>query len=54
MVFDKIKGLFSSAPEEAEYVEIDLGQEDKKAKVVVKPFVLKQFDDINSILSSLR
>lgn len=58
MVFNKIKEgvskIFGSSPEEAEYVEIDLGAEDKKSKVVVKPFVLRQFDDINNILNSLR
>jgi len=38
-----------------EYVEIDLNSvEAKDAKVIVKPFVLRQFDDINDILNSLR
>ncbi len=38
-----------------EYVEIDLASaEPKDHKVVVKPFVLRQFDDINEILNSLR
>ena len=46
--------IFGSSPQEAEYVEIDLGQEDKKSKVIVKPFVLRQFDDTNAILTALR
>jgi len=41
--------------ESEEYVEIDLNSvEAKDAKVIVKPFVLRQFDDINEILNSLR
>lgn len=54
MVFKKIKEMFSSSPQDAEYVEIDLGAEDKKSKVMVRPFVLKQFDDINPVLNALR
>ncbi len=52
MVFEKIKRAFSS--EEPEYIEIDLGKETKKAKVIVRPFVLKSFEDVNPILNSLR
>lgn len=38
-----------------EYVEIDLNSNTpKENKIFVKPFVLKQFDDINEILNSLR
>lgn len=59
MVFKKIKEGFGkvfggSASEDPGYVEIDLGELEKKSKVVVKPFVLKQFDDINPILTALR
>jgi SepF-like predicted cell division protein (DUF552 family) len=54
MVFKKIKELFSGISSEADYVEIDLGQETKKSKVLVRPFILKQFDDINEILNTLR
>lgn len=39
---------------EPDYVEVDLGQEIKKDKVIVKPFVLKKFEDTNEILNSLR
>jgi len=53
MVFDSIKKVFSGS-EEPEYIEIDLGREIKKAKVIVRPFVLKSFEDINPILNSLR
>lgn len=58
MVFDKIKAGISkalgSSVGEADYIEIDLGQEMKKNKIVIRPFVLKQFDDINEILNTLR
>lgn len=43
-----------SGGEEPEYIEIDLGKESKKAKVLVRPFVLKSFEDITPILNSLR
>ena len=43
------------ADSEEEYVEIDLNSsEPKENKIIVKPFVLRQFDDINEILNSLR
>ena len=57
MVFDKIKKGFSEAfsgSEDPEYIEIDLGREMKKAKVIVRPFVLKSFEDITPVLNSLR
>jgi len=54
MVFKKIKELFGGISSEADYVEIDLGQEARKSKVLVRPFILKQFDDINEILNTLR
>jgi len=40
---------------EADYLEIDLGKElAKKTKVLIRPFILKQFDDVNKILEILR
>ncbi len=57
MVFDKIKNMFSGASEESsgdEYLEIDLGQDKKEKKVLVKLFNLKQYEDVNQILNSLR
>ena len=53
MVFDKIKKAFSHE-EEPEYIEIDLGRELKKTKVMVRPFILKSFEDVTPILNSLR
>jgi SepF-like predicted cell division protein (DUF552 family) len=54
MVFDSIKRAFGGEEEGDEYIEIDLGRETKKAKVIVRPFVLKSFEDVTPILNSLR
>lgn len=41
--------------ESDEYVEIDLhSSEPAENKVIVKPFVMRQFDDINEVLNALR
>lgn len=54
MVFDKLKRAFKGGGDESDYIEIDLGREVKKAKILVRPFVLKTFDDITPILNALR
>lgn len=49
-----LKKLFGKEDND-EYVEIDLNAaQANDSKVVVKPFVLREFDDINNILNSLR
>ncbi|MBI2631748.1 cell division protein SepF [Candidatus Pacearchaeota archaeon] len=49
-----LKKLFGKE-EGDEYVEIDLNsQEPSETKIIVKPFVLRQFDDINDILNAIR
>ncbi len=46
---------FVGKQEDDDYVEIDLDSNSpEENKVVVKPFTLRQFDDINEILNSLR
>lgn len=42
--------------ESDEYVEIDLNtaEQQNENKVIVKPFVLKDFDDVNEVLNFLR
>jgi len=53
MAFD-FKKMFGKETDD-EYVELDLNSsEPMENKVMVKPFVLRQFDDINNILNSLR
>jgi SepF-like predicted cell division protein (DUF552 family) len=58
MVFDKIKRAFSgsgNSEEGDEYLEIDLHSEKPpENKVIVKLFVLKQYDDVTEVLNSLR
>jgi SepF-like predicted cell division protein (DUF552 family) len=55
MRFKKFLDKFSSqGREDDEYLEIDLTAKDKKEKVMVKPFLLKKFEDVNEILNSLR
>jgi SepF-like predicted cell division protein (DUF552 family) len=53
MAFSLKKLLGKSDAEE--YVEIDINSvEPKDTKVIVKPYMLKQYDDINEILNSIR
>lgn len=57
MVFDKLRKALSgsiNADEDNEYLEIDLEQEKKENKVLVKLFSLKNYEDVNDILSALR
>ena len=54
MAFD-FKRWVSKGDEEDEYVEIDLDSvSPQENKVIVKPFTLRQFDDVTDILNSLR
>jgi SepF-like predicted cell division protein (DUF552 family) len=53
MVFN-LKKLFGKEDSD-EYVEIDLNAaQTNDNKVIVKPFMLREFDDINPILNALR
>ena len=56
MIFDKIKKAFSTSGGEFndEYLEIDIGKEQHESKVLVKLFALKEYDDVNEVLSALR
>lgn len=58
MVFDAIKKAFSRSvgAEDAgeDYLEIDLGKEEAEQKVFVKLFSLKDYEEVNNILNSLR
>jgi len=49
------KKIFGKSMEEDDYVEIDLDEGlEKKDKIKVRPFTLRQYDDVNEILESLR
>ena len=56
MVLDRVKKMFSGSGDlsDEEYLEIDLGQEKRDKKVLVKLFNLRTYDDVNNILNSLR
>lgn len=58
MVFDAIKRAFSKSlgSEDAgeDYLEIDLGKEESEQKIFVKLFTLKDYEEVNNILNSLR
>ena len=54
-MFEKLKKAMSSSEDfDDEYLEIDLGKEEKKNKVLVKLFVMKSYEDVNEILNALR
>jgi SepF-like predicted cell division protein (DUF552 family) len=49
------KKMFGKGSNSDDYVEIDLEQnKEVKNKVLVKPFTLRQYDDITEVLNSLR
>lgn len=55
-MFEKLKKAFSDKSEDSaeDYLEIDLGQDKKDKKVIVKLFALTHYDDVNNILNALR
>ena len=58
--FSKLKEKFASSPKyeelekETEYVELENDGEIAKSKVIVRPYMLEQFDDVKPVLDSLR
>ncbi len=54
---DRIKGIkdvFSPRPSsDGEYIEIETGR-GERAKILVRPFIMKEFEDIKDILVSIR
>ncbi len=57
MAFERLKKMFSSSggiDAQEDYLEIDLGKEEQDQKVFVKLFVLKDYEEVNNILNSLR
>ena len=50
-----LKKVFGGSSSAEDYLEIDVTQaQEVKRKVMVRPFSLKQYDDVNEILNSLR
>ena len=57
MVFEKLKRVFSDSSRgnaDEEYLEIDVGKEEQAKKVIVKLFNLKNYEEVNDVLNSLR
>ncbi len=54
MVIQRIKNMFKKSGNDSDYIEVDLGKEAKKAKILIKPFILKKFEDVNEVLNYLR
>ena len=56
MVFKKIRDALSFKGDSSgeDYLEIDVGQTKKDTKVLVRLFVMKDYEDTNFILNSLR
>jgi len=58
MVIKNIKNFFKSSPRddflEDDYLEIDLDKEKKENKILVKLFVLNNYEDSNIVLNALR
>ncbi len=52
--FKKVFGSSEPSAQSADYLEIETGREIKKGKIILKPFVLKSFEDVNKILEVLR
>ncbi|HLD88738.1 MAG TPA: cell division protein SepF [Candidatus Nanoarchaeia archaeon] len=56
-IFSKLKETFSGKPveqNEEDYLELDSSHDDRKSKVVVRPFVLQDFADIKGVLDATR
>lgn len=52
-IFKRIFG--GETQETPDYIEVDVGKhEEKKAKITIRPFILKSFDDTSRILEVLR
>lgn len=50
-----LKKLLGKEDRAEDYLEIDVnGPQEVKKKITVRPFTLKQYDDINDILAALR
>lgn len=58
MVLNKIKNVFSGSSKddflEDEYLEIDLEKEKKDNKILIKLFMLSNYEDSNLVLNAIR
>jgi SepF-like predicted cell division protein (DUF552 family) len=51
---DKLSGKKHQPEEEEGYVELEAEAEETRSKIVVRPFVIKDFEDVKDILDALR
>jgi SepF-like predicted cell division protein (DUF552 family) len=54
MVFDFLKKRKENGEETPEFIEIDGERQVKESKILVKTFILKDYEGVNDILNSLR
>lgn len=57
MVFEGLKRRFGrgrSEEDSPDFIEIDLDQGKEDSKIIIKTFTLKSYDDVGTILNSLR
>lgn len=55
MAFDKFKRMLGGGSDMGpDFIEIDLEHEKPEAKILIKTFVLKTYEDVNQILAVLR
>ena len=57
-MLDRIKKVFSGGGDgnfsDDEYIEIDVGREEKENKVIVKLFVLRSYEESTEVLNAIR
>jgi SepF-like predicted cell division protein (DUF552 family) len=52
---EKLTGpAYDDLEKESEYVELDTDSEVSKSKIIIRPFLLNDFEDVKPILDSLR
>ncbi len=54
---EKFKGVgsdYENMEKTEEYVELDTESDDVKSKIIIRPFIIDDFEDIKPILDSLR
>ncbi len=54
MALNPFKKLMSRDNSDEEYLEIDVDKKEGSQKVIVKPFVLRKYEDVNHVLNALR
>ncbi len=53
-VIDWLGNVFSTGEAGEEYLEVDAGPRGERAKINIRPFVLRDYDDVKGVLETLR